>query len=35
MVDFAEFGWFPAVLPSEEAEGVGVSEGEEGSEDGE
>ncbi|KAK3904107.1 hypothetical protein C8A05DRAFT_13980 [Staphylotrichum tortipilum] len=36
MVDFGEFGWFPAVLPSEEAQRVGASdeEGEEGSENG-
>lgn len=36
MVDFAEFGWFPRVLPSEEGQGLGGSdEDEEGSgEDG-
>ena len=29
MVDFAEFGWFPRVLPSEEAQGVLPSDEEE------
>ncbi|SPQ27175.1 44ac9e50-92c8-40c0-9577-b1be8ae2d578 [Thermothielavioides terrestris] len=33
MVDFAEFGWFPRILPSEEAEGLVPSD--EDDEDGE
>ncbi|KAL2149773.1 hypothetical protein VTH82DRAFT_8425 [Thermothelomyces myriococcoides] len=34
MVDFAEYGWFPRVLPSEEGQGVDVSDegGDEGQE---
>ena len=37
MVDFAEFGWFPRLLPSEEAQGLVASDGEEddGQESGE
>ncbi|GAB1312758.1 Alkyltransferase-like protein 1 [Madurella fahalii] len=29
MVDFAEFGWFPRILPSEEAQGLVASDGDE------
>ncbi len=36
MVDFAEFGWFPRLLPSEEAQGLVASDEEEdGEESGE
>jgi methylated-DNA-protein-cysteine methyltransferase-like protein len=33
MVDFGEFGWFPRVLPSEEAQGVLPSDDEDGDSD--
>lgn len=29
MVDFAEFGWFPRLLPSEMAQGLAAFDGEE------
>lgn len=33
MVDFAQFGWFPRILPSEEARGVVPSDEEEDEDD--
>ncbi|KAK4238835.1 hypothetical protein C8A03DRAFT_33159 [Achaetomium macrosporum] len=35
MVDFAEYGWFPRILPSEEAQGLVPSDEEDEGDDGE
>jgi methylated-DNA-protein-cysteine methyltransferase-like protein len=34
MVDFGQFGWFPRILPSEEAQGMVPDEDDDGDEEG-